>query len=228
MAEVLRIGSPPITVVLRRSTQARQLTLRVPSIGGDPILTAPRRVARHAIDGFLVEREDWLRAALGRTPQPVDIVEGARIPVEGQLHTVQLTGRRGIRAEPGLLEVPRAGAGSALSGWLRGLARDRLATATTRYAAQLGEVPGKLTLRDTRSRWGSCTSDGNLMFSWRLIMAPVEVLDYVAAHEVAHLVEMNHSADFWAIVDRLKPGWQVHRDWLRSEGADLHRYRFDP
>jgi len=227
MSELLRIGSPPITVVLRRSAQARQLTLRVPFIGGDPVLTAPNRVAKRAIDGFLTEREEWLRAALDRKPQPVSITDGATIPVEGTLHTIQLAPRRGIHAEPGVLTAPRSNPGGALSAWLRGLARDRLATATGHYAAQLGVPTGKLTLRDPRSRWGSCTSDGNLMFSWRLIMAPTEVLDYVAAHEVAHLIEMNHSADFWAIVDNLKPGWQAQRDWLRAQGADLHRYRFD-
>lgn len=227
MSELRRIGSPPITVVLRRSAQARQLTLRVPFIGGDPVLTAPRRVADKAIDGFLMEREDWLRAALARTPQPVAIADGTVIPVEGNLHTVQLSKRRGIAAAQGVLHAPLGNPGGALSAWLRGLARDRLATATVHYAAQLGVPSGKLTLRDPRSRWGSCTSDGNLMFSWRLIMAPTQVLDYVAAHEVAHLVEMNHSADFWTIVDRLKPGWQEQRAWLRTDGADLHRYRFD-
>ncbi|WP_316016065.1 SprT family zinc-dependent metalloprotease, partial [Roseobacter sp. HKCCA0434] len=112
--------------------------------------------------------------------------------------------------------------------WLRQLARDRLSEATARHAAALDSVPGRLTLRDTRSRWGSCTSEGNLMFSWRLILAPPPVLDYVAAHEVAHLLEMNHSLRFWAHVERLFPGWQAQRDWLRAEGAALHRFRFEP
>ncbi|GAB1364540.1 hypothetical protein MASR1M32_37760 [Rhodobacter sp.] len=106
------------------------------------------------------------------------------------------------------------------------LARDRLALASTRYAAQVGRRYGKLVLRDTRSRWGSCSHDGTLMYSWRLIMAPPSVLEYVAAHEVAHLVEMNHSPDYWAVVEGIFPGWKRQRAWLHDQGGGLHRYRF--
>ncbi|HHL21369.1 MAG TPA: M48 family peptidase, partial [Aliiroseovarius sp.] len=105
-------------------------------------------------------------------------------------------------------------------------ARARLSAATARHGAALGRAPAALTLRDTRSRWGSCSAEGRLMFSWRLVMAPPEVLDYVAAHEVAHLAEMNHSRAFWDQVERLMPGYQPHRLWLRKNGALLHAYQF--
>ena len=110
--------------------------------------------------------------------------------------------------------------------YLKVLARDRLVAACDHHAGRLGHGFTKVSLRDTRSRWGSCTSDGGLMFSWRLIMAPPAVLDYVAAHEVAHLVEMNHSPAFWAVVARLRPDWQVQRNWLRMHGGDLQSHRF--
>src|SRR5690606_32603283 len=113
-----------------------------------------------------------------------------------------------------------------LMGWLKALARDRLAAAADRHAATLGRGYRSLVLRDTRSRWGSCAADGRLMFSWRLAMAPPEVLDYVAAHEVAHLAEMNHSPAFWAVVERLMPDHRAPRAWLRAEGAALHRWNF--
>jgi predicted metal-dependent hydrolase len=116
--------------------------------------------------------------------------------------------------------------GRSIQAFLRTLARDRLAAASDRYAAALGRPYGKITLRDTRSRWGSCTSQGDLMYSWRLIMAPPAVLDYVAAHEVAHLERMDHSPAFWNIVARLCPDHARHRDWLRTEGTALHRVRF--
>ncbi|RMD90830.1 MAG: M48 family peptidase, partial [Alphaproteobacteria bacterium] len=106
-------------------------------------------------------------------------------------------------------------------------AREALAAACDRHAARLGRRYGRLSLRDTRSRWGSCSAEGNLNFSWRLVMAPPEVLDYVAAHEVAHLAEMNHSPAFWALVERLFPAHEAPRRWLRENGASLHRYRFD-
>ncbi|GFE63244.1 hypothetical protein KIN_03180 [Litoreibacter roseus] len=109
---------------------------------------------------------------------------------------------------------------------LKVTARDRLASASQKHAETLGRPFHKITLRDTRSRWGSCTSQGNLMYSWRLILAPPEVLDYVAAHEVAHLAHMDHSQRFWTAVGGLCPGYQTPRAWLRRNGATLHRYQF--
>ncbi|MGR3469034.1 MAG: M48 family metallopeptidase, partial [Shimia sp.] len=117
--------------------------------------------------------------------------------------------------------------GRRLQAWLKVQARDRLAAASDHYAGLLGRPYTRLTLRDTRSRWGSCTADAGLMYSWRLILAPSEVLRYVAAHEVANLKEMNHSPAFWAIVAQLYPGHESPRRWLREHGAELHRYRFD-
>ncbi|MDG1999702.1 MAG: M48 family metallopeptidase, partial [Amylibacter sp.] len=94
------------------------------------------------------------------------------------------------------------------------------------YAKMVGRSFSRITIRDTRSRWGSCTSDGNLMYSWRLIMAPPSVQAYVAAHEVCHLVEMNHSDAFWRQVAAIYPNYKKQREWLRHQGSHLHRYQF--
>jgi predicted metal-dependent hydrolase len=110
--------------------------------------------------------------------------------------------------------------------FLRVLARNRIESSVARHTAALGRRHSSITLRDTRSRWGSCTAAGGLMFSWRLIMAPPEVLDYVAAHEVAHLAEMNHSPRYWAVVSGLLPGYEVPRRWLKTHGSTLHGWRF--
>ncbi|MFN6979665.1 MAG: M48 family metallopeptidase, partial [Gemmobacter sp.] len=120
-----------------------------------------------------------------------------------------------------------AGAGARVAAFLRLLARDRLAAACDAHAARAGRRYVRLVLRDTRSRWGSCTAQGALMFNWRLAMAPPAVLDYVAAHEVAHLVRMDHSPAFWAEVERLRPGHAADRAWLRRHGGALHGWRFD-
>jgi predicted metal-dependent hydrolase len=104
--------------------------------------------------------------------------------------------------------------GPRVAAWLKVLARDRLAQASTRYAGLVGRRYSSLAIRDTRSRWGSCSPDGRLMYSWRLIMAPPPVLDYVAAHEVAHLVELNHSPAYWTVVTAICPDWKDHRAWL--------------
>jgi len=179
---------------------------------------------------FLRGQEGWLRQTLAAMPmaivQPVAL--GSAVPVEGRLLTLVLGAGRSIRAEGGHLLIPGSPALAPvrLEAWLKVLARDRLLRASDHHAALIGRRFTKLTLRDTRSRWGSCSHDGGLMYSWRLIMAPPSVLDYVAAHEVAHLAEMNHSAAFWRVVDRLCPGWKTERDWLRGEGQGLHHYRF--
>jgi predicted metal-dependent hydrolase len=149
--------------------------------------------------------------------------------VEGHQCEVRQGGGRAVRLQGAVLEVPGAVDAMAgrLRGWLRAQARDRLAEASDRYAQKLGRRYDRITLRDTRSRWGSCTHDGGLMYSWRLIMAPPEVLDYVAAHEVAHLAEMNHSPAFWAVVERLYGDWRAPRRWLHQDGKRLHLYRFE-
>jgi hypothetical protein len=126
----------------------------------------------------------------------------------------------------GEIAVPDGQIGPRLQSWLRTLARDRLVEASDHYAEQLGKEYMRITLRDTRSRWGSCSSAKALMFSWRLILAPPEVLRYVAAHEVAHLAEMNHSPAFWTNVERIYGAYAAPRRWLRQNGSELHRYRF--
>lgn len=153
---------------------------------------------------------------------------GSRLPVEGRLARVVPTEARRGELAGDLIEVPRKAAapGVHVETMLKSLARDRLEETSRRHAGSLGRPFSALALRDTRSRWGSCSSAGRLMYSWRLIMAPPEVLDYVAAHEVAHLAEMNHSPAFWRTVKQLCPGYEAPRAWLRREGAGLHRYRF--
>jgi predicted metal-dependent hydrolase len=135
---------------------------------------------------------------------------------------------RGVRVEGDCLLVPGAPStlGPRVAGWLKVLARDRLASASSRYCGLVGRPYSSLAIRDTRSRWGSCSPDGRLMYSWRLILAPPPILDYVAAHEVAHLVELNHSAAYWKVVTTICPDWKVHRNWLKTHGSSLHRLRF--
>ena len=221
-------GDPPVTVHLRRSAQARRYSLRVSGVDGKVTLTLPRRGSLREGLAFVQDRADWVRAALARRPVLQAVGFGSVLPVEG----------RGLLLTPGPVRAPRIEgeslilppdpdrAGARAGAFLRQLARTRLAEASDRHAAALGRKVTRITLRDTRSRWGSCTHAGDLMYSWRLVMAPPEVLDYVAAHEVAHMVEMNHSPAFWAVVARLCPGWKARRDWLRAEGTALHRWQF--
>jgi len=219
---------PPIPLKLRRSARARRITLRISQLDGRVTLTLPKRIALAEALDFAREKEGWIRDHLAARPEEVAVCHGVSLPVEGARHAVAPGQGRGVTLTAGGLHVPGPAerVGPRLAGYLKQRARDRLAAACDGYAARLGRPYARLTLRDTRSRWGSCTSDGGLMFSWRLIMAPPEVLDYVAAHEVAHLAQMNHSPAFWAEVTRLYGHYEAPRRWLRERGQELHRYRF--
>ena len=223
-------GDPALAVTIRRHASARRISLRVSGADGRITLTLPPRAALSQALAFAEARADWLRAALARQPDRQRPALGAPLPVEGIAHLIEAPPGRGpARLEAGRLILPGPEGTLALRAatFLRHLARDRLAAACDRHAAQLGRPFRAIILRDTRARWGSCAADGTLRFNWRLAMAPPEVLDYVAAHEVAHLAEMNHSPAFWAQVGRLKPGWQAQRAWLRAHGTSLQRWDFD-
>lgn len=220
-------GAPPIEIHIRRSAQSRRLSLRVSAFDGRVTLSLPPRVRLAEGLSFAREREEWIRDALSGHAAPRRIAPDAVMPVEG--HAVTLTEAPVLRVVPAgdLLLVPAGEARFAprVLAYLRQLAAQRIEAACRHHAERLGRRYGRISLRDTRSRWGSCTSDGRLMFSWRLILAPPEVLDYVAAHEVAHLAEMNHSPAFWHIVAGLVPDYALHRHWLAVEGAGLHLWQ---
>ncbi len=215
---------------LRRTAQARRFTLSVSRVDGRPQLTLPARATDAEAREFLAKQAHWLAAAIARVP-PARVVQASRaLPWRGGSVVLEAAGgpRRPPRIDGGRLIVsgaPEEAPGKAMA-YLKLQAREALVLAARAYAERIGRTPTRVTLRDTRSRWGSCSSDGALSFSWRLIMAPPEVLDYVAAHEAAHLAEMNHGPRFWAIVERMSPDWRDHRDWLRRHGAALHRVDF--
>lgn len=228
MAEAIRIGEPAIEIRLRRNTRARRMVLRVSQAGSDPTLTLPPGVPLAKAQAFLRDHEGWLRRHLAERPTGAPVRAGSVLPFGDGTLTVAAVPGRSVRRSGDVLGVPGAadGQGVRAAAWLREEARRACVTAVDRYAAALGLRPGRISLRDPRSRWGSCTSAGDLMFSWRLVMAPAAVLDYVVAHEVAHLVELNHSPQFWAVVRRLRPDFQTSRDWLRRNGAALHTFDF--
>ncbi|MFQ6549331.1 M48 family metallopeptidase [Aestuariibius sp. 2305UL40-4] len=229
MGRLVLPGKPPIEITLRRSRRSRRLSLRVSSLDGKVTMTIPERVDQRMAQKFAAEREAWLRRTLQGQQPPSPVAGGATVLFEGREIRVETGPERRTRLEGDVLRVPASRAVPAsVKAFLKALARERLAAASDKYAARVGQDFRQIALRDTRSRWGSCSSDGRLMYSWRLIMAPPEVLDYVAAHEVAHLVHLDHSPAFWALVGEICPSYGTHRTWLRDNGASLHRYRFDP
>jgi predicted metal-dependent hydrolase len=216
-----------IPVTLRRSSRARRMTLRVARAGGEVVLTLPSRASLRDGQAFAESRVDWLRQVRAEMPALRLVGHGVLLPVEGVPRLVRPAETRRVEMTSELLLVPQGRPpGVVIEAWLRHLAQLRLVVACDRHAARLGRPFRALTLRDTRSRWGSCTHDGRMMFSWRLAMAPPEVLDYVAAHEVAHLAHMDHSPAFWEMTARLLPDYARHRAWLRSHGHELLAWRF--
>jgi len=228
MSDVFLPGDPPIPLILRRSGRAKRISLRISQLDGRVTLTMPTRLAEHEALSFARSKAPWIRKHLAARGVDITVGLGAEIPLGGQMLPVTTGAGRKVQIKSDAIAVPGPPerVGKKLQAYLKEVARDRLAGACDDYAARLGRPYTRLTMRDTRSRWGSCTSDGGLMFSWRLIMSPPEVLDYVAAHEVAHLAQMNHSAAFWAEVERIYGPYKAPRSWLRQHGNDLHRYQF--
>ncbi|WP_237763548.1 M48 family metallopeptidase [Falsirhodobacter sp. alg1] len=219
-------GLPDVVLVIRRSARSRRFSLRVSQLDGRVTLSMPLRAPLADGMAFAVRHKDWLQEVLADIAPPTLVGFGTVLPVEGRSLTL-CPGKGPVRIEGESLILPVSAPAARAAGWLRTLARGRLAEACDRHSAALGLPYSRLTLRDTRSRWGSCTANGALMFSWRLIMAPPRILDYVAAHEVAHLAEMNHSQAFWNVVEGLCPEYRTCRAWLRGpDGQALQSWRF--
>jgi hypothetical protein len=235
----LRVQGLDTTVEVRRHPAARRLTLRVSQTRRAVIVTVPHRCRIDEAGLFVHRNLAWVRERLGDLPELVPFAEGMRLPVRGILHRVRFepAATRGAvvriatsdKGEPTLIvrgspeHCPRR-----LKDWLHGEAKRDLDKRVAFHAARLGLKPKRLALRDQASRWGSCSSRGVLSFSWRLILAPAAVLDYVAAHEVAHLAEMNHGPRFWALVRKTMPEMDTAKGWLAKHGVELHRYGATP
>jgi predicted metal-dependent hydrolase len=226
---------------LRRIVSARRFTLRVRAATQDVVLTMPARGSLAEAKVFASRYAAWIGARLRRLPEKIYFTPNESIPLRGTLHKIthRPAERRGVWIEDGAAslwestrpllcvgaEVPHVP--RRVRDFLIQEAKREIRAAVARHAKKLGVVPAKITLRDTTSRWGSCSSSGSLSFSWRLIMAPDFVLDYLAAHEVAHLRHMNHSAAFWTAVARMTTDTERAEAWLKTQGSSLLRFGSD-
>lgn len=201
-------------------------------------MIVPRGTRDREVDAFLAAHRRWINAkvaaarAVASRPPQLDLerpatawLDGVPVPVEW------VNGRRSaanISAGRLVVRGPATGRAAALDRWYRREARRRLTASVEREAKRLGVRYRSLAVRDPRTRWGSCSSRGNLSFSWRLVLAPAAVLDYVVVHELLHLREPNHSPAFWRLVEAAMPGWQAHARWLRVHGHELQAFRPGP
>ena len=226
-AETLLLPTGPIAVTWRRSARSRRVSLRVDPRNGGIVVTLPPRASRRAGLALLHSHIDWLTDRLRALPGAVPFVDGAIIPIDDVPHRLRhLPGHgSGSRIEAGELVI--TGAAEFLErrthDFLRAEARRRLLPLVAEKSRIAGVRAKRVTVKDTSSRWGSCAPDGSLAFSWRLVLAPCFVQDYVAAHEVAHLRHMNHGKGFWAEVGTMTPHMADAVPWLRCHAARLMR-----
>jgi predicted metal-dependent hydrolase len=233
---LVKHGSQIYSIRLRRHRRARRYTLRIHPSDREAILTMPPRGTIIEAKDFAQRHGAWIAARLGRLPKAAPFLPGTVVPMRGiPQRIVHRAGERGTvwteTRDSGEKIMCVAGDVTHIErrvlDFLKREARRDLQRAAENYAGELGVKVKRLSIRDQSSRWGSCTSAGSLSFSWRLILAPPFVLDYLAAHEVAHLVEMNHSPRFWKVCARVCSSVERAKKWLDTCGNDLHRYGID-
>lgn len=220
-------------IEIKRHAAARRYTIRVREASRDIVLTMPPRGSLRQAKNFAERNVDWIAARLKRLPGPVPFAHGRIIPLRGVPHRIvhrpHARGTVWAEAAPdGSLLLCAAGkAGHVprrIRDYLKREAKRDFQAASRKHAAALKVTIRAISIRDPASRWGSCSYTGSLSFSWRLILAPSFVLDYLAAHEVAHRIELNHSKRYWKVVDRIFSERRRAEAWLRAQGAALHRY----
>lgn len=227
--EFLALDGENVAVTVRLNPRARRIVMRLHPVTGDVVVTAPARMGRAAALAFVRGETGWLKRQLDSAPRRVALAHGALVPFLGTPHRIAQSRMRGPAPvwRDGEVIFVCGGAEHAarrLTDFFKREARQALEKSALAYGAQLGVKPARITVRDVSSRWGSCSSARSLSFSWRLIFAPDFVRDYVAAHEAAHLREMNHGPRFWAHVESLTPHGRKARKWLRENGRSLLRY----
>ncbi|MGH9172966.1 MAG: M48 family metallopeptidase [Vicinamibacterales bacterium] len=227
--DVVTLGGREVRFTIRRSARARRLSLRVlPGAGLEVVL--PRGFSLREASTFVRRNQGWVLRQLDRAATadaPAGLTDGGELPYLGGTLTLRVVAdasRNTARLAGGVLTVtltPGTSPAAVVEAWYRSAARRVCVERAAIHTATLGVQHGRITIKDTRSRWGSCSSKGNLNFSWRLLLAPDPVLDYVVAHEVAHLLELNHSPAFWSHVATVCPNWKPQRAWLRKHGREL-------
>lgn len=224
----LHLGERTVPLTVRRNRRARNILLRVDPERDGALITLPSRAALAEGLDLARRKAEWLLGRIDALPARVPFVDGAMVPLLGVGRRIchRPGGRRGTWLADGEIHVSGRPEHLArrLEDWLRARARVEILSRVAEAGQRLGKSPGRVTLRDTRSRWGSCSQAGNLSFCWRLVMAPPPVLDYVVAHEVVHLAHANHGPAFWRQVGDLAGDFESARAWLRENGARLHRY----
>ena len=227
----LELAGRRVPVRLYRNNRARRVILRIDDHGDDGdvvVVTLPRGASQAEGLALVVDKAGWVLERLDGLPPRVPFADGQSLPLGGIEHLIRHVPqiRGGVWREGAKIFVcgrPEH-VSRRIRDWLKGQAREQIAPRVRDKAATLGQRAGRISIRDTKSRWGSCSQDGNLSFCWRLVMAPITILDYVVAHEVAHMIELHHGPRFWRTVKGLTEDMDEAREWLSENGEKLYRY----
>lgn len=230
---IIEVDGKPVDILLSRNKRSKRLTLRQNLSGGNFKLSMPMRASIKQAKAFCQQHAAWIAEKSAEMQDMPSFAHGHYIPLRGKM--VKLVFLDQLRGQTKFFSLDEGdelhitgGAEFAprrLVTWFKAQAKQDILTAMEKYQPMLGVKYSKLTIRDTKSRWGSCSSSKALSFSWRLVMAPPNCLDYVVAHELAHILEMNHGAKFWAHVDRVCPHMKDSQKWLKTNGGQLHQIR---
>lgn len=226
----IEIDGRSLPVKVSENERAKRITLRIMPDGEGLKVTTPGHVGDDEIEAFVERNRNWAAARISRMPDKVEMTEGALVPFKGIDHRVVLSGKlRGVVKADIVEDIPvlivpgeTNSTSRKLLAFLKSEARKELNRVVAIHSDKIGIRPKQLRITDTTSRWGSCSTTRTLSFSWRIIMAPPEVLNYLAAHEVAHLKEMNHSNRFWTLTRELCPDTDTQKTWLKAHGNKLH------
>lgn len=235
VTRTIDVNGRAMPLTIRQNLRATRMTLRIEPGGRSLKMTIPAGLPEREVNAFLDRHQGWLMTKLARFSGESVLEDGGTILLRGVAHRIERTGKmRGltetvmIDGEP-VLRVSGAEEhlGRRIADFLKKEARRDIEHRVAIHARDVGRKVKSLSFKDTRSRWGSCAADGSLSFSWRIVMAPPKVIDYLAAHEVAHLREMNHGPDFWSLCEKLCPGMEDAKRWLKRNGTMLHAIDFD-
>jgi len=216
-----------VEVAIRRNIKTRQFTLRLSTLDGRITLTAPKFASDYCIQDFIKKKMAWLTKNVALLPAVIPVKFGIKVPVNGFLCAIKpYDGNKTKIIGDNELYIPREkNVKIAVKEYLKGVAEKQFKYYTDLFSHDLKACYKKISLKDPRSRWGSCSADGSIMYSWRLAMSPDYVLSYVAAHEVAHLIHLDHSKAFWKQVEDLYGDYRKPRQWLKKNGVALHLYK---
>ncbi|MBT4880618.1 MAG: M48 family metallopeptidase [Alphaproteobacteria bacterium] len=226
--EILQLGEQEIPVLLRKSRTAKRLSLRFAHTKDQLLLTVPPGISQRAARKFIHQSHDWIISKAQRPVKREAFTDGVQVPILGKPYVFRYhEGKRAhvwVEGQEVSFRGPEERHQFITEKWIRQLAQSYLEECSQDYAAMIGAQLNQVRVRDTKSRWGSCSGEGNISYSWRLAFASLEVAHYVCVHETAHLKEMNHGPDFWKIVEQLCPDYKIHRTWLKKNGSQLFRF----